>query len=722
VIPEWSFARLTMGGLGLRLALSREGGSLKMRRVLVSFVLAFWLLVVPLTAASAAPRSGDSGEGHPRLADVDADRVDDVLERRLLKATPGHRHAVVVATDGSLSLAGAHRAAGPFSVSRRLDIIGGFAGSLTGGQIRRLASKPGVLRIDHDAVIQATMDAARSDVGVDAAREAYGLTGAGVNVCILDTGVDPAHEQLDSKSIVWSDFIAQRAMPYDDHGHGTHVASIAVGDGVGGPQAARFEGVAPQAGLWAGKVLNGQGSGSESGIVAGIQWCATDPNVDIISMSLGSEFPSDGSDALSRAANAAVADGKVVVAAAGNAGDGPNSIAAPGAAADAITVGAASEWSAAPGAANHSDGVYLAYFSSRGGDTFAGDMKPDIIAPGVTINAANANTGNGYIVHSGTSMATPFAAGSIALALQAAPAWSSNDVQSALEATAEDFGPPGKDQDWGAGLIDVLALTADAKGEAREISFPTHVHVSAVVPNGGGWTYPFDVAVADLGVPIAASIILDGECKFFFPGFGCLDSEWSPDLDAELIDPSGARIAFSQCMAGDECGLGRQETLHAMPTVAGTYEIHVYAYLGVPNNGLGGGFELDLSTGPAGESSPPPPPPPPPSMHVGDLDRSSASLSTTRWRARATIRVHDGEHALLPGVAVNGRFGPKGAILTCTTGTGGACTLTRDLKKTTTSIVFTVLGLSKTSYVYVAADNHDPDGDSNGTRITVTRP
>jgi serine protease AprX len=686
-------------------------------------MLSAWLLAVPLTPVGAASRSGSSEAGRARLADADGDHVDDVLERRLAKADRDSRQAVVVATDGSVSIARAHRAAGSFPVSRRLGIIGGFAGRLTSGQIRRLASTPGVVRIDHDAVVRVTMDAARSDYGVDAAREAFGLTGAGVNVCILDTGVDPAHEQLDSKSIVWSDFVAGAATPYDDHGHGTHVASIAVGDGVGGPQAARFGGVAPEAGLWAGKVLDGQGSGTESDIVAGVDWCATDPDVDVISMSLGTMFPSDGSDALSLAANAAVADGKVVVVAAGNSGDAPDSIGAPGAAADAITVGAASEWSAALGAENHSDGVYLAYFSSRGGETFAGDMKPDIVAPGVTIDAANANTGNGYIVHSGTSMATPFAAGSIALALQAAPGWSSDDVQAALESTAEDFGPPGKDQDWGAGLIDVLALTAAAKGAVGETSFPTHVHVSDVVPDGGDWTYPFDVSSADLGVPIAVSIVLGGECQFFFPGFGCLDSQWSPDLDAELLDPNGAQIALSQCMDGAECGsIGRQETLHAMPTVAGTYRIHVYAYLGAPNDGLGGAFELDLSTGPAGDGPPPPPPPPPPSMHVGDLDRSSVSLSATRWRARATIRVHDGDHALLPGVVVRGRFGPNGTALTCTTGTGGACTLTRDLRKTKASIVFTVLGLSKASYVYVPASNHDPDGDSNGTKITVTRP
>jgi serine protease AprX len=128
----------------------------------------------------------------------------------------------------------------------------------------------------------------------------------------------------------------------------------------------------------------------------------------------------------------------------------------------------------------------------------------------------------------------------------------------------------------------VLALTAEAGGQTGETSFPRHVHVSDVVPEGGDWTYPFHVATADLGVPIGVTIVADGECQFFFPGFGCLDSQWAPDLDAELIDPDGVRIAFSQCMAAEECGFGRQETLHAMPTVAGTYRIHLYAYLVPP--------------------------------------------------------------------------------------------------------------------------------------------
>ncbi|HEX6400184.1 MAG TPA: S8 family serine peptidase, partial [Actinomycetota bacterium] len=515
-------------------------------------------------------------------------------------------------------------------------------------------------------------------------------------------------------------------------GHGTHVASIAVGDGTGpSGQAEELAGVAPDAGLWAGKVLDAQGSGTESAIVAGIDWCAEAPEVHVISMSLGTLFPSDGSDALSLAANNAVAQGKVVTAAAGNSGDAPDTIGAPGAAADAITIGAASSWSAAPGADNHTDGIFLAPFSSRGGPTFEGDQKPDVVTPGVNVNAAEANTG-GYIVHSGTSMATPFAAGSVALALEAAPTWTSDDVQAALESTAEDYGPAGKDPDWGAGLVDVQALAALATGGSGETVFPSHVHLSDVVPDGASWTHGFTVAEDDLSIPIAASIVIDGECVFFFPGFGCLDPQWSPDLDAKLFDPNGELLDISQCSYEappsedphvDRCGFGRQETVHSMPTVAGTYTLEVYGYAGSPNDGAGGLIEVDLSTGPAGDGPPPPPPPPPSELHVGDLDRASRWLTSNTWEAKAIVRVHDANDDPVTGVLVTGRWGNKGSV-TCTTNGNGSCAIVRTLRRSRTSIAFSVLSLSKTSFVYVAADNHDEldDDGSNGTRITVNRP
>ena len=684
------------------------------------------LLALPALPAGAAPSSDDTRSGGARrLEDTDADHVDDVLERRLLRADRGARHAVVVASDGSLSVADARRAAGPFTVSRRLRIIGGFSARLTAAQIRRLAATPGVVRIDHDSTVRITMDAARADYGVEAARAAYGLTGAGVDVCILDTGVDANHEQLDSKAVVWQDFVGTEPTPVDPHGHGTHVASIAVGDGTGGAQAPTFGGVAPAAGLWAGRVLDETGNGDDSGIIDAIEWCAASPDVDIISMSLGSLEPSDGTDVLSMAANAAVADGKIVVVAAGNSGDAEETISSPGAASDVVTVGAVSDWSA-PGATNHDEGVFLAYFSSRGGDMFAAGQKPNVVAPGVTIRAARAGTTTGYITNSGTSMATPFAAGSLALALQAEPSLTPAAALAALESTAEDFGPAGKDPDWGAGLIDVLALTAEVQGLSAEHAFPQHVHVGGVVPDSGQFTYDFDLGADALGVPIAATIVIDGEavCGLDLPPFGCLLWDFTPDLDAELLDPNGLELAVSTCAAGTECVTGRQETLHALPTVAGTYQVRIYAFDGDPNNGLGGAFGMDLSSGPVGDVTPPPPPPPPPppSTHVRDLDDISLSLTAKKWRARAAIRVHDGDHLALADVVVRGRFGPNGSILTCTTGPGGSCFLQRDLASTKASIVFTVLGLTKSGYTYQSAANHDPDGDSTGTKITVTRP
>ena len=280
------------------------------------------------------------------LADRDDNRISDDLDRRLGRLNRSTRTDVVATFADRASLRSARSTVRV--VERSFSLIDGFSANLTSGQIRALARRPGVIRVENDFAVRALDDAASRDFGVTPARTDFGVTGAGVEVCIPDTGVDPNHEQLDSKTpIPWLDLINGQSSAYDDQGHGTHVASIAVGDGVGGSVADPMKGVAPAASLSAVKVLDSTGSGADSLAVSGIQWCADRSSVDVISISFGSELPSDGLDAVSQAVDAAaLTKGKIVVVAAGNDGDLPDSITSPGSAVEAITVGAAAEWSA----------------------------------------------------------------------------------------------------------------------------------------------------------------------------------------------------------------------------------------------------------------------------------------------------------------------------------------------------------------------------------------
>ena len=127
------------------------------------------------------------------------------------------------------------------------------------------------------------------------------------------------------------------------------------------------------------------------------------------------------------------------------------------------------------------------------------------------------------------------------------------------------------------------------------------------VADNGLWTHTFSITADDLGSPIAATVLIDGalECSMWFWGI-CFISEWSPDLDARLIDPNGQTIFLSECALNGDCGTtGQQETIDVMPTIAGDYRLEVYPFGGSPNNGQGGGFWVDLFTGPAGGATPP---------------------------------------------------------------------------------------------------------------------
>lgn len=563
-------------------------------------------------AQSATNVNGDTPAVVPSIADHDGNRLSDGLERRMTALGPQDRVSVVVTFDDAAEAATAQPALGTIEVHRHFRTIPGFAGTMTAGQARSLAARAGVARIEEDVFASGQMDVARAAFGVDRAQApaafgGLGLSGAGVTVCVVDTGILASHEQFSeggfSKVREFVDLVNGRPAPYDDNGHGTLIAGIIAGDGTGSSLAGGFRGVAPAADLYVAKVLDATNVGPVSTIIAGIEWCASQPTVDIINLSLTTFESSDGKDALSLAANAAVEAGKVVLTAAGNFGAAPETIGAPGAALFAITVGAAAEPTADHAKPWHSAGVYLAPFSSRG-PTADGRVKPDIAAPGVTIAAAGTGGPQGipdctncYEFASGTSMATAFASGVAALMVQAGNgALAPQDVAQILFGTAQPRGlAPGKNNEWGFGLLDAFAAASQAKGIAAgdyaATVFPDYARGLASVARRGVTEIPIEVV--DPLQPLAITITSDGRL---------MRRGWKPNLDARLLDETFVPVddpdALGTCPNDIDsvCGaVGRQETIHLAPPLAPRYVLEVWPDAGAPTRNAGGDFTFEFS-------------------------------------------------------------------------------------------------------------------------------
>lgn len=561
------------------------------RTLMVALVALATVFSTTLPALAAPVSQEEDPAGPPPHADRDGNGLSESLEARLQRVGATEKLDVVITWAGRPDLAAARAAAGPFAVLEQFAVIDGFRASMTARQVKALAGLAGVFRIDENFAVQATNLETDQEYGTERARLEFGRDGSGVDVCVIDTGADPNHEQLDSRILGFFDAINGRSAPYDDQGHGTHVAATIAGDGVGTSQdAARYQGIAPGASLYIAKVLSSSGSGTATQIISGIDWCI-EQGTDILSASLGTSTGSDGLDALSQAVNNAVTNhGMVATVAAGNSGDGPRTVGSPGAAAHALTVGASGKMS---------DGLVLAPFSSRG-PNLSGVLKPEVVSPGVSVLSADAGTTTGYVSGSGTSMATPFTAGAVALLLDADPSLTPAQVKDLVTRTARDFGEPGADNDSGYGLIDGYGMLSAALGGNVAGFLPTHTRITGTVANSGLWSYPIPVAGDDVGQPIGVTILVEGslQCSSWFFGI-CLAYEWSPDLDARLVAPDGS-VVNSRCPLEGFCGTaGVQETFRVVAALEGTYTLEVYPYSGSPNNGKGGSFEVDLFTGAA---------------------------------------------------------------------------------------------------------------------------
>ncbi len=320
--------------------------------------------------------------------------------------------------------------------------IDALAGRVPVTELLTLRDLPGVVMIELDGVLTIANADARAGHGVDMAFEETGYDGSGTTVAIIDTGLDGNHTSIDDqdddpmtddpKILAFYDAVANAGntngtdFPYDDHGHGSHCGGTTAGTG-----APTYEhvGMAPQAHLVGVKVLDGGGSGSFAGVMAGMQWTIDTMhqyNTRAASMSLGGpggiEWTSSEEDSVNRQANEMVRAGIALFIAAGNTAFSAQ-IGTPGSAEDVITVGALDKNTA------------IAIYSSQG-PTEEGRVKPNIAYMGSDIMSVAANTGDQYTGMSGTSMATPGAAGVGALMLQANPDLSPFDIRNIMQETA----------------------------------------------------------------------------------------------------------------------------------------------------------------------------------------------------------------------------------------------------------------------------------------------
>jgi serine protease AprX len=327
---------------------------------------------------------------------------------------------------------------------------------VTGEQLVELATRQDVLRVQHDKrLIAIALDVSRPLIQADQVETALGFNGAGVNVAVIDTGVELSHPALAAVAGTQLDFSGEGTG--DFFGHGTHCA------GVVASQDSRFHGVAPGATVHDYKVMDQNGSMTAANGVSAIQQAVTD-GMDVLSNSWGFSLVNgawtdpDGSCVLCQAADAAMAAGAVFVVAAGNEDDNScgstdTHIRCPGNARSVITIGATDDSDA------------MADFSSVG-PTPDGRNKPDVAAPGTDIISCRASTGSdmggtatpidaNFIQASGTSMATPHVAGVAALMLDKNSGLSPGAIKEILMSTSVDIGAA--PEEMGSGRVDALA-------------------------------------------------------------------------------------------------------------------------------------------------------------------------------------------------------------------------------------------------------------------------
>ena len=391
---------------------------LKKSKVLISIVLVALILTVSFSGLTSI------GSAQP------AERVSVIIGFR------GVKDAELVRTQGGM-------------IKYSYEHIHAIAASLPPQAIDALQRNPNVAYVETDFKVYTLQQQTPWGIAKIRAPEVWvtGNKGTGIKVAIVDTGIDTAHPDL--KVVGGATFVAGTSSYNDDNGHGTHCAGIvaALNNELG------VVGVAPEAALYAVKVLDRSGSGYVSDVISGIEWCITN-NMQVVSMSFGS---TSDSTSLHAECDKAYSANIVLVAAAGNNGPGSNTLTYPAKYSSVIAVGAT----------DSNDAV--ASWSSRGPEL-------SVTAPGVSVYSTY--KGGTYATLSGTSMACPHVAGTVALILNKAlhtPA----EVKDILQKTAVDKGTTGWDTAYGYGRIDAYAASAPATADFSISASPSSLSINA---------------------------------------------------------------------------------------------------------------------------------------------------------------------------------------------------------------------------------------------------
>lgn len=403
----------------------------------------------------------------------------------------------------------------PFGPVTRLWIVNAVSGRADARTIRRLRSDPAVARVTLDrptrrtAALEGTPErtpgvgswglaAAR----VPAAWSQFKVTGAGVTIGSIDTGVNPRNPAIAGRVVAFRDFIHGRKAAYDDNGHGTHTISTMVGGTVSGVPI----GVAPGARVIVAKAMDQNGVGPGAALLAAAEWMsdpdgdpATDDAPDVVNNSWSAPDPKD--PWFRSTLRNWIALGIVPVFAAGNDG----SIGSPAGYPDVITVGAIDANDNVPSFSGRGEIRWRgAELDGSAADTTA--RKPDLTAPGVDVVGAY---GDGFLSYTGTSMASPHVAGVVALMRQADPSLTPAQIADVLRRTARDVGPSGWDRASGAGTLDARAvLAAVTRAPDAAPAAPRLLTADRLITNvrvrGGSWI----TVTGDAALPTTVQVVV----------------------------------------------------------------------------------------------------------------------------------------------------------------------------------------------------------------------